>query len=194
VGRDATAPAGNGGDDDRGAGGDVGERNVVITGFMGTGKTTVGRLVAESLGYAFVDTDELIAERHGPIPEIFAARGEPAFRALERAVAGELAERSGLVVATGGGMLLDPDVAAVLAATGRVVCLVASPDEVLARVVADASGPVRPLLAAPDPRARVVELLAEREVAYRRFPQVVTDGRPPSEIAADVVALVRSDG
>ena len=77
-------------------------RNVVLTGFMGTGKSTVGRLLAERLGYEFVDTDQLIVERYGPIPEIFATDGEAAFRAYEREVAGELAERQGLVIATGG--------------------------------------------------------------------------------------------
>ena len=65
--------------------------NVVLTGFMGTGKTTVGRLLAEDLGYEFVDTDELIERRHGPIAEIFASRGEEAFRQIERDVAAELA-------------------------------------------------------------------------------------------------------
>jgi shikimate kinase len=82
-------------------------RNVVLTGFMGTGKTTVGRLLAERLGYGFVDTDALIVARHGPIAEIFAGRGEGEFRRLEAEVAAELADRTGLVIATGGRMLLD---------------------------------------------------------------------------------------
>ncbi len=85
------------------------EQNLVLTGFMGTGKTTVGRMLAEKLGMEFVDTDELIESRHGPIPRIFADRGESEFRAIEQEVARELGERSGLVIATGGRMVLDDD-------------------------------------------------------------------------------------
>src|SRR5690606_6565646 len=100
-------------------------RNVVLTGFMGTGKTTVGRLLAERLGFEFVDTDALITERHGPIPEIFARDGEAAFRQFERALAAELAERSGLVVSTGGRLMLDPASAAALGNGAAVFCLTA---------------------------------------------------------------------
>ncbi|MCY4663604.1 MAG: hypothetical protein OXC00_02945, partial [Acidimicrobiaceae bacterium] len=79
------------------------QKNVVLTGFMGTGKTTVGRILAEHLGFDFVDTDAVIESRAGPIPEIFERAGEPGFRELERSVARELAGRTGLVIATGGG-------------------------------------------------------------------------------------------
>ena len=78
-------------------------RNLVLTGFMGTGKTTVGRILADRLGYGFVDTDEVIESRAGPIPEIFDRDGEEAFREMERSVARELSGRTGLVIATGGG-------------------------------------------------------------------------------------------
>ncbi len=81
--------------------------NVVLTGFMATGKTTVGRLLAERLGYEFVDTDQLIEQRHGPIPAIFRESGEGEFRRLERSVADELAARRQLVISTGGRLLLD---------------------------------------------------------------------------------------
>ena len=94
-------------------------RNVVLTGFMGTGKTTVGRLLADELGYEFVDTDELIEQRHGSIADLFATRGEEAFRELERDVAAELARRSGLVVSTGGRMMLDPANVRALSASGQ---------------------------------------------------------------------------
>lgn len=163
--------------------------NVVLTGFMGTGKTTVGRLVAERLGHDFVDTDVVIEERHGPIPTIFAEQGEAAFREIERNLARELAARTGIVISTGGRMMLDPANAEALGATGRVYCLVADPDEILRRVTTDPSHIERPLLAGPDPRARILELLAERTPLYRRFPQVDTGGRPPAEIADEIVAL-----
>jgi len=163
-----------------------GDHNVVLTGFMGTGKTTVGRLLAGDLGYEFVDTDALIERRHGPIAALFASRGEAAFRAIEREVAAELAGRRRLVVATGGRMLLDPANVRALSANGRILCLVATPDEVFERVAGDRSPVERPLLAVPDPRRRIVELMSERDPAYRRFPQLVTDALAPAAVAHDV--------
>ena len=165
-------------------------RNVVLTGFMGTGKTTVGRLLAAELGFELVDTDALIEERHGPIAEIFASRGEAAFRSIEREIAGELAGRTGLVIATGGRMLLDPANAAVLGAQGRVFCLVAAPEEVYARVSADRTPVERPLLAVPDPRRRIEELMAERAAGYGQFRQIPTDGRTPADVAAAILAVL----
>jgi shikimate kinase / 3-dehydroquinate synthase len=167
--------------------------NVVLTGFMGTGKTTVGRLLAEDLGYEFVDTDELIEQRHGPIAEIFASRGEEAFRQIERDVAAELAQGRGLVVSTGGRMMLDPANVRALSASGRVFCLVATPEEVFERVTGDASRRERPLLKVPDPRRRIVELMSERDPDYRRFPQLVTDARAPDAVALDLQAVVSAD-
>jgi shikimate kinase / 3-dehydroquinate synthase len=168
-------------------------RNVVLTGFMGTGKTTVGRLLADDLGYELVDTDRLIEQRHGPITAIFAARGEEGFRSIEREVAAELAGRTGLVVATGGRMMLDPANVRALSANGRVFCLVATPEEVFERVAGDASGIERPLLEVPDPRQRIVELMSERAPDYRRFPQLVTDARAPHAVAHDLRAVVSAD-
>jgi shikimate kinase len=161
-------------------------RNVIVTGFMGTGKSTVGRLLADRLGFDFVDTDAMVEERHGPIPTIFTERGEPAFRAMEREVAAELSARSSLVIATGGGLMLDADNAAALGRAGRVFCLIADTDEILRRVITDSSRVDRPLLASPDPRTRIVELLAERATGYAEFDHVDTDGRTPDEVAAEI--------
>jgi 3-dehydroquinate synthase len=160
---------------------------------MGTGKTTVGRLLADELGYELVDTDVLIEQRHGPITAIFAARGEEGFRSIEREVAVELAGRTGLVVATGGRMMLDPANVRALSANGRVFCLVATPEEVLERVTGDRSRRERPLLTVPDPRRRIVELMSERDPHYRRFPQLVTDARTPAAVAHDLRAVVSAD-
>lgn len=167
----------------------VDRRNIVLTGFMGTGKTTVGRRLADRLGYEFVDTDQLIEQRHGPIAEIFATQGEPAFRAIERSVAAEVANRFNLVVGTGGGMMLDDANAEALSETGDVFALVASADTILARVMGDSSGVVRPLLEGNDPAGRVRQLLAEREAVYARFQVVSTDGRTPAEVADAILAL-----
>ena len=166
--------------------------NVVLTGFMGTGKSTVGRLLAARTGRTFVDTDHVIEGRHGPIPAIFAEHGEAAFRRMEHEVAAELAVRDGLVIATGGRLLLDPANAEVLQRTGRAFCLTASVDTILRRVAPGGHAPGRPMLAGPDARARVVALLAERADGYGAFEQVATDGRSPDEVVDDLVE--RLDG
>ncbi len=164
--------------------------NIVLTGFMGTGKTTVGQELARRLGYRFVDTDQLIEQRHGPIADIFAEKGEEAFRSIERTVAAELADADGLVVATGGRMMLDDANASSLGRSGHVVCLVASSDTIHHRVTADDSGVVRPLLDGDDARTRIEELLAVRDAGYRRFPQVDTNGCSVHDVADAVIALI----
>lgn len=170
------------------------EGNVVLTGFMGTGKTTVGRLLARRLGYGFVDTDHVIEQRHGTIESIFATQGEVSFRQFERSVAAELAEQSRLVISTGGRLMLDAANVKALSANGRVFCLVASPEQILRRVLGDGEGPVRPLLASADPRQRIIELLAERDAGYGRFPQIPTDDRRPADIVEEIWSALSKSG
>ena len=162
--------------------------NIVLTGFMGTGKSTIARLLAAALGREFIDTDVLIIARHGEIADIFLQQGEATFREIEKELATELASRDGLVVASGGGMLLDPEVADIIGGEARVFCLTAESDTILARVVGDKSGTVRPLLAGPDPGGRVTDLLAQRAIRYRAFEQVPTDDRTPDDVVADIIA------
>ena len=166
------------------------DRNVVLTGFMGTGKTTVGRVLAELLGYDFVDTDHVIETRHGPIPVIFAEHGEGTFRRYERDVAEELAGRGGLVIATGGRLMIDPVNAERLSETGDVFCLVATVDTILDRVTVDGTADARPMLGGDDVRGTVERLLAERAPAYAAFRAISTDGREPADIAAAIAATV----
>jgi len=166
------------------------DANIVLVGFMGSGKSTVGRLLAERLGRPFVDMDEEIERREGrPIPEIFARDGEAAFRRLERALVRELAARSGLVIAAGGGVVVDPENVTDFGRTGLVACLAVSPATVLARVGQD---PHRPLLQGGDPLARIVALLEKRRALYGAIPfRVDTDGLAPGAVAERVLARFR---
>jgi 3-dehydroquinate synthase len=165
------------------------EHNLVLTGFMGTGKTTVGYQLAHKLGMEFVDTDELIESRYGPISRIFAKRGESEFRAIEKDVARELGARTGLVIATGGRMILDPENFRALSKNGRIFCLVATPEEIHHRVINDETRRDRPLLQVEDPQQRIIELMFERQDDYGRFPQLVTDHAGPGVIADEVAQL-----
>ncbi len=162
--------------------------NIVLNGFMGTGKSAVGREVARRLGWQFVDMDDAIVLRVGkPIPRIFAEYGEPAFRAMESDVCADLSVQEDLVIATGGGALVNPDNRRVMMDGGTVVCLTADPDEILRRVGDDDN---RPLLNVPDPRARIAELLAARRAAYQAIPwQIDTTGLSVEEVAERVIAL-----
>jgi shikimate kinase len=163
--------------------------NLVLTGFMGTGKTSVGRALADKLDMEFVDTDELIESRHGPIEQIFTERGEDAFRQIESQVARDLGARKGVVIATGGRMLLDAANAAELTQHGVVFCLVASPEEVHRRITSEEIRRERPLLEVEDPKQRIAELMKERQAGYRQFRQIQTDRRDIDAIAGEIFEL-----
>jgi 3-dehydroquinate synthase len=166
---------------------------IILTGFMGTGKTTVGKLLADYLNYRFIDTDELIESRNDrSISDIFQELGEDAFREMERAIVKEIAELEGVVISTGGRLMLDPENVNALSRNSRVLCLVATPDEILSRVMAD-QGHKRPLLSVSNPKERIVELLQERSVKYRRFPQIVSDEKKPTDIAKGLVEFINTD-
>ena len=165
--------------------------NIILTGFMGSGKTTVGKLLARYLKYSFIDTDHLIEERCGmSVQQIFKTQGEAAFRRLETEIAGELGAGKGMVVATGGGLMLHPENARALEATGSVFCLTARPEDILQRVTRSAQV-VRPLLNSPDPLARIVDLIREREKSYARFTQIGTSGKSPQEVVQDILARLQ---
>lgn len=164
--------------------------NIILTGFMGTGKTTVGRLMAEQLGYEFIDTDHFIEDQIGcTIDEYFSIHGEAAFRRKEAELARQLSGRQALVISTGGRLMLDPDNAAALSKTGRVFCLVATPEEILERVSNDAT--VRPLLQKANPLEHIVELMQQREKGYKRFSQFTTSAKQPQEIAEQLSTFVQ---
>lgn len=155
--------------------------NIVLTGFMATGKTTIGKRLATRLGYTFVDTDRMIEDRCGQtIADIFHEKGEDAFRSMETDIAQELGEKEGLVIATGGGLVLNPINVTALEKRGRIFCLVAGPEDILARASRDKV--VRPLIDDPAPMKRIKELLNDREEVYRHFTQVETTGKTPDEL------------
>jgi shikimate kinase len=164
--------------------------NLALIGFMGAGKTSVGRFVADQLHFDYLDTDDLIVSRTGrSIAEIFKTDGEPAFRALEQQVVGELTGRTKTVMATGGGLPVNPANLASLKTHALVVCLWASPEKIWERVRNQTH---RPLLHDPHPQKKIRDLLAAREQFYKQADVLVnTDIRSPREVAQHVVHQFR---
>lgn len=140
------------------------ENNIVLCGFMGCGKSTVGRALAAKLGFKFCDSDTVIEQREGTaISNIFAEKGEGYFRELEKTVIRELSEQNGLIIATGGGAVLNPENAENLRRTGLVIFLDITPKAVLKRLEGDTT---RPLLMRNDKEAAVNELMTKRKPLY----------------------------
>ncbi len=159
--------------------------NLALVGFMGCGKSTVGRQVARELRFEFVDTDQLIEDRAGmPIPEIFANEGEAAFRALEKEVIASLANETGRVIATGGGAVMNSDNFASLKTHALVVCLWASAETLHERTRHQSH---RPLLQQEDPLGTIRQMLKERGPVYKQADVIInTELRPQREVAAQV--------
>jgi shikimate kinase / 3-dehydroquinate synthase len=167
------------------------EPNLILTGFMGTGKTTVGQLIAQRLGRAFIDTDRWIEERAGkPVAAIFAEDGEDRFRAWEVAACEALSKPQGLIIATGGWTLGPQQNRKAMQRGGRVLCLWAEPDAILTRLT-DKSD--RPLLAGDDRAAKLRDLLKQREEVYRSFAwQIDTTKLDVAEVILHVMTLYGS--
>ncbi|MGH6611351.1 MAG: shikimate kinase [Burkholderiaceae bacterium] len=146
-------------------------RSVFLIGMMGAGKSTVGRLLAEQLTLHFIDADREMEARSGvPIPTIFDIEGEEGFRRREVGLLDELSQRPGIVLATGGGAVLNETMAESLRQRGLVIYLRATADEIFRRTRNDRS---RPLLRTENPRARIEQLLAEREPLYEKAAHLV---------------------
>lgn len=160
--------------------------SIVLVGFMGTGKSTVGPIVADRLEFRFVDTDTLIETQHGPIPELFKTRGEEAFRQIECDVIRELAEIEGLVIATGGGTMLDERNVTALSPSAVFFTLTASARSIADRVLIEGAVE-RPLLQTEHPLETIAHLLGERHSTYGRFDQIDTEARTPSDIADEII-------
>lgn len=161
-------------------------KNIIITGFMGTGKSEAGRIVAGRLGLNLVDVDAMIEdEQNMTISEIFRQFGEPGFRDMEADAVRRLSLMNNLVVSTGGGVVLRDENMANLRKNGTIICLTASPETILERVGHDNS---RPLLQTDDPLAAIRQLLQDREKYYEAADMVIdTEGRSPLEVAEEII-------
>lgn len=161
-----------------------------LVGPMGAGKTTIGRQLARQLDLEFVDSDREIERRTGvDIPLIFELEGETGFRAREKAVIDELTRRSGIVLATGGGAILDPDNRRRLGRRGQVIYLHTSVEHQLKRTARDRK---RPLLQTSDPESRLLELMRQREPLYRQSADLVvdTDGRRVRDVVREIIEKI----
>jgi shikimate kinase len=167
--------------------------NIILTGFMGTGKSSSGRVLARKLGYEFIDSDTMIEMQQGlSVAEIFAQQGEAAFRRFESEAAAELAKREGLVIATGGKLMLDSKNAENLGKTGKVFCLTATHDELLNRLSGKSARQRRPLLHGVDLDQYLKKVMQERGPAYQKFQQVDTTGKKPFEVAKQILHLLKA--
>lgn len=159
--------------------------NLILAGFMGTGKSALGRQLAKRWRRPFIDTDDLVEKLAGrSIADIFAEHGEEHFRALERKVVEELLPEYGAVIACGGGLVVPPGMGALVRSKGVVITLFASVDTILRRTAGNSR---RPLLRGDDPEARIRELMKKREQAYMKAGiAVYTDGRSLQQLCVIV--------
>lgn len=161
-------------------------KNIVLTGFMGTGKTEVGRVLARRLGFVLIDVDEEIEkEQKIKIADIFNRRGELAFRDIESAMIDKLARLGNAVISTGGGAVLRQENMDRLRSKGVIVCLTASAETISERTRKDNE---RPLLKVDDPLGKIKELLAFRQQYYQQADIMVdTEDKTPVEVAEEII-------
>ncbi len=165
-------------------------KNIILTGFMGVGKTSVGTRLARDLGYSFVDTDELIeADQKIAITEIFSSFGEPYFRDVETRIIRRVLEEENQVVSTGGGAVIRDENRGIFKERGLTVCLTARPEVIYNRIRHETH---RPLLQVADPLARIRELLGARERFYRQADFVIdTSDKTADQVINEIREKVR---
>ncbi|MGD0896270.1 MAG: shikimate kinase [Thermoguttaceae bacterium] len=168
--------------------------NLVLIGYRATGKTTLARLLAQRLGWSWIDADVEIERRAGrSIARIFTEGGEPAFRAIEAQVIADLCRQDKLVLAAGGGAPLRAENRQAMRRSGRVVWLTALPETILARMSADATtAGRRPNLTGEGPLDEIIQLLTRREPIYRELAHHVvdTEGKSPEQLTEEILVLV----
>jgi 3-dehydroquinate synthase len=166
---------------------------IVLTGFSGTGKSTVGPLLAAKLGWGLADTDSMIEEEYGSIPELFRKQGEPRFRALESDALRDACARDEVVIVAGGGAVLSAENRRLMADGGFVVCLEARAETIFRRLDVASSGEERPLLAGGDPLERIRTLKADRQGSYALCDSTLhTDVRTPEQVV-DAILRAREE-
>ncbi len=161
-------------------------KNIVLTGFMGTGKTAVGRELSHMLGWKIIDVDdEIVKAEKMAIKEIFGRFGEPAFRDIETGMIKRVSGSRNVIISTGGGAVLRQENMEILRANGVIVCLWASPETILRRTRRDNE---RPLLQVEDPFGRIRELLEQRKTFYEKADIMVdTEDKTPLQIAEEIL-------
>lgn len=157
-----------------------------LVGFMGVGKSALGRRVARALKYTFIDSDNAIEKKEGRrIPDIFAAEGEAYFRKLERAFIDGGHPHEGSVISCGGGLVIEPGMSDLLKAKGVVICLFASVESIIERTQRNSN---RPLLQVEDPEKRIRELLSKREPIYMNSGAcITTEGRTIPDVVRHIL-------
>ena len=165
-------------------------KNIILTGFMGVGKTSIGTRLASDLGYTFVDTDDLIeADQKTTITEIFARKGEPYFRDVEARIIRTVLENENQVVSTGGGAVIRDENREAFKEAGLVVCLTARPEVIYERIKHETH---RPLLKVPDPMARIRDLLESRATFYGQADLIIdTSEKSVDEAVLEIKEKVR---
>ena len=165
--------------------------NIAVYGFMGVGKSTIGKMLAERLGYDFIDMDTEIEKREETtISEIFRVKGESRFRELESRLVKELSQNNGLVIACGGGVIADTENAEILLKSSRMVYLTASIEEIINRTDNDNS---RPLLEVENPEKVASELYERRKPVYTKYAEITVDttSKTPKEIVEMVLEALK---
>ena len=171
----------------------MGRGNLFLVGMMGAGKTTIGRALGQRLRMRFIDTDRVMVERTGvPVATIFEIEGEDGFRKREAAVLEEVSEADALVIATGGGAILQPGNRDLMRCRGTVIYLRAQVDALWERTRHDTS---RPLLKTPDPRATLAALLESRDPLYREAAHLIVDtgAQSAATLVNRIVAALRDE-
>ena len=164
--------------------------NIILVGFMGTGKSVVGKLLAKKLHIDFVELDKMIETREKmPIKDIFEKKGELYFRQVEKEVVKEAGLRKNIVISAGGGSIVDEDNFKNLKNSGTIICLKASPETIIKRTK---DLKTRPLLNVPDPKKQIEELLKKREAYYNKADfSVNTDNLTVEQAVEKIAALIQ---
>lgn len=164
--------------------------NVYLVGFMGTGKTVVGKLLAQELNRKFLDLDDLIANKEKkPITDIFEEKGETYFRKVEKEIVKEISSQNNLVIACGGGVVIDKDNMDNLKKSGLVICLSASPEVILERTKKFEH---RPLLNVEDQKEKIKELLTKRELFYKQAHYLINTSKLTlEEVLGQILKLIK---